>query len=61
MMLSDYKNLWSKFLGTPPIDQQFQLWMEMHNSSTIRHGILKADGKIGKPAGEPEEAEHGNQ
>lgn len=45
MTLADYKTLWSSFLGTPPIDQQFNLWLAMHSESTVRHGILKTAEK----------------
>ena len=45
MTLSDYKSLWSTFLGTPPSDQQFKLWMALHNEAAVRHGILKTAQK----------------
>ena len=45
MTLTDYKKLWSSFLGAPPTDQQFNLWLAMHSQTTVRHGILKTAEK----------------
>ena len=39
------KMLWAKMLGTPPADDQFGLWAEMHTSEVIREAILKTAAK----------------
>lgn len=39
------KELWAKFLGTPPSDSQFDLWLALHSENTVRHGILKTAEK----------------
>lgn len=38
-------NLWTKMLGTPPMDEQFTLWGEMHTGQVIRQAILKTAAK----------------
>jgi hypothetical protein len=43
--MNTLKQLWSQFLGTPPSDSQFELWLAMHREKTVRHGILKAAEK----------------
>lgn len=38
-------NLWTKTLGTPPADDQFALWAEMHAVEVIRQAILRTAAK----------------
>ena len=37
--------LWTKMLGTPPTDDQFTLWGEMHAVEVVRQAILKTAAK----------------
>jgi hypothetical protein len=37
--------LWERTLGTPPIEQQFIIWVELHPVDIVRRGILKAAAK----------------
>ena len=39
------KMLWAKMLATPPADEQFTLWGEMHTNEVIREAILKTAAK----------------
>jgi hypothetical protein len=39
------KMLWAKMLATPPADDQFGLWAEMHTNEVIREAILKTAAK----------------
>jgi hypothetical protein len=43
--MNELRELWQKFLGEVPSDQQFQLWLAMHTPATVKHGILKAAEK----------------
>jgi hypothetical protein len=43
--MNTLKQIWSQFLGEPPLDSQFSLWLAMHSESTVRHGILKTAEK----------------
>lgn len=40
-MLTELITLWERTLGTPPNEQQFAIWAELHSQGTVRRAILK--------------------
>ena len=39
--MCELTNLWERTLGTPPSEQQFAIWEELHTEEIIRRAILK--------------------
>jgi len=45
MTILELKTLWSKLLGVPPCDDQWNFWECVHTPQTIEHGIKKTAQK----------------
>jgi hypothetical protein len=43
--IPELKDLYSRLLGAPPTDDQFELWCTLHTPETVKHGIVKTSQK----------------
>jgi len=39
--MHELRTLWERTLGTPPPDEQFAIWIELHHPDIVRRAILK--------------------
>jgi hypothetical protein len=43
--LNELKTLWKRMLGTPPSDEQFEVWTALHTLEVVRQAIVRTAAK----------------